>query len=249
MPGGVPSGTHPTGSPVLHLSLLLALASPLAGCASRTGDFGRPSPTASPAYRFIAETTPDLSALYADLTAPAVDLTEAERELQRRIWHFRAPVPKWPQAGPTARANAITDRIAGDHENFVTLSTVLPRVADKDRIRHEALGAFSDTAPKARDMAIARMAENAALRVEICQLVRIRAARYRSDLQALVVAAPENEVVPAERRLLAFEAAIMADCDMGDGGQGHARGQGQKGQGSGRHGAPTDLRAPLTRKG
>ena len=59
-----------------------------------------------------------------------------------------------------------------------------------------------------------------------------------------------NEVVPAERRLLAFEAAIMADCDMGDGGQGHATGQGQAtGQRPGRTGAPTDLRAPLTRKG
>ena len=245
MPGGFRSGAH-----ITSLALLLAAASTLTGCASRTGDFGRPSPTASSASRFVAEHTPDFPALYADITAPDIDLTEAERELVRRMWHFRNPVAKWPQAGPTARANAIADAVAADHENYRNAVNLLPVVGDKDRIRREAMGAFPAIPDKIQSRASEQIAANAAMRVELCQLAMARAARYRADLETLVVAAPENEVVPAERRLLVLEADLMTGCAAIAGGSLNSGTKGYTRQGgTDPSGAPADIRAPLMRKG
>lgn len=168
--------------------------------------------------------------------------TAVEDELMMRLAHFRQ---KWPELPPepSARANALTDRIAIDWSLSETLFEIRQAIAEKARIRAGAGAAFGANHPDAVRRGIARDAADRALFEDHCRRLIDRTRDNRRLLEQLVLIAPEVEVIPAERQLMGLEQRLPKLC----GGEGSATAKGQ-----GRvDGQPVKLEppdAPLVRK-
>lgn len=206
MPALLKAGT--TGARRLHpvAAILVAVTSALAGCAAPAGDFGRPRATA-PLFGAI----PEKIARWKGETGPEIGQTLPEDSLLYRLPHFRQTETPLPP-GSVARANAIADRIAIDHELSGEIAALRPDLAEKSRIRAGARAAFGAAHPLAAAMGKDRDAMDSALLAEHCRRLRRRTAANRAALEELVLVAPEIEVVGAERQLIALEERLPVLC-------------------------------------
>ena len=231
MPARVTAGEYGGKPPLLMVAALLAAASALAGCASATGDFGRPQPDPLVSLKSRLATTRESVERFVGLDALSGDialvdaqhhsrpsrqrgdgLTLVELELRRRHWHFHQPLGAWRETSATARLNAIADRAAEDETLLAELLALAPDLAEKQRIRRGAARMFGRASPQLVADALASQAENERLWQQICIGATGRARWLRRELERQVIAAPEPQAVNAERSLRRLEQRIRQGC-------------------------------------
>jgi hypothetical protein len=176
--------------------MLLALASLFAGCAQTTGDFGRPR-------SFIFE------AWFAERDPTR---TNAEAELDSRLWRFRRSPAVLPTHSPSARFNALRDEIEADRQLIPPLALAFSAAIEKQANRTAAMMGLDHAEADAREDGVARIQRHRAIGAEICPLLMVRIATYRASLESQVVRGPEVEASAAERSLMALANETAAVC-------------------------------------
>lgn len=176
--------------------MLLALASLSAGCAQTAGDFGRPR-------SFILE---------ARFAEGDPTRTNAEAELDSRLWRFRRSPAILPTHSPAARFNALRDEIEADRQLIPPLAFAFSAASEKQAIRAAAMSGLDHPDADAREDGAARIQRHRAIGAEICPLLMVRIATYRASLESQVVRGPEVEAAAAERSLIGLENETAAVC-------------------------------------
>lgn len=195
------------------------LAATLAAC-SPVGDFGRPQLDLAPLGSTISADSKPQAWWYTD-SRP--NLTEQERELRNRAWHFLdRKRPLWQRdetefevseyylrlvtrRPPDAAWAKLLDDIRTDIRLGEVFFVVAARVQKVDRLRAAALGRPTQASLDASDDLVARMAENAGLVGAVESSVYNRIAGYEYAAERLAAEAPsaEERDVRAAIRLLA----------------------------------------------
>jgi hypothetical protein len=195
------------------------IATILAAC-SPTGDFGRPQLDLAPLGSTISVDSESRAWWYTD-SRP--NLTEQERELRNRSWHFldrRRPlrqdaVPRFDVSAYYLRLvdrrppDASWAKLLGDVRTDVRLGNaffaVAARVQKIDRLRAAALARPTQASLDASDNLVARMAENAGLIGAVERSLVNRIASYEYAAERLTAEAPcaEERNVRAALRSLA----------------------------------------------
>jgi hypothetical protein len=173
------------------------IASVLAAC-SPTGDFGRPQLDLAPLGATISADSEPRAWWYTD-SRP--NLTEQERDLRNRSWHFLdRRRPTWQESEPRfevsayylrlvdrrppdASWNRLNDDIRTDIRLGNAFFAVAARVQRTDRLRAGALARPTLAALDASEDLVARMAENAGIvgAVERSLVNRIASYEYAAD--------------------------------------------------------------------
>ena len=195
----------------------IVVAATLAAC-SPVGDFGRPQLDLAPLGSTIsADSKP--AWWYTD-SRPL--LTEHEREMRNRAWHFlERGRPVWREAEPEfevseyylrlvkrrppdAAWSELLDDIRSDIRPADAFFAVAARVQKTDRLRAAALGKPTQASLDASDDLVARMAENAGLVGAVEKSVYNRIAGYEYAAERLAAEAPsiDERNVRAAIRLL-----------------------------------------------
>jgi hypothetical protein len=179
----------------------------LAAC-SPTGDFGRPQLDLAPLGSTISADSKPQAWWYTD-SRP--QLTEQERELRNRAWHFLdRKRPLWQEAEPEFEVSdyylrvvkrrppdaawaKLLDDIRTDIRLGDAFFAAAARVQKTDRLRAAALGRPTQASLDASDDLITRLAENAGLVGAVERALQNRITSYEYAAERLAVEAPGAE--------------------------------------------------------
>jgi hypothetical protein len=110
----------------------------------------------------------------------------------------------------TARYNKLMEDIRNDVVRLDPFFASAHTVTELDRQRERAMAYIPDAKPGERTKAELRMRENEAIILWVRESLQERAASYRLALERLIIAAPSQLAVEAERQLVLLQQRIAA---------------------------------------
>jgi len=110
-----------------------------------------------------------------------------------------------PVRSVASRYERLQEDIEGDRLSIGPFLAAAKRVIGQDVLREKAIAAAHDVDTQQRLDAQARIAENRALILWTCDSIVVRVKRYRYAFEHLVIEGPQQEMLQAERSLVALE--------------------------------------------
>jgi hypothetical protein len=117
-----------------------------------------------------------------------------------------------PFRSSTARYERLISDIRNDMQLMGPFFETASRVADMDLRRKQSLSLVSNLTPDEKEMALNRIAENAAMVEWVCGCLIAHERSYRFALERLVITLPAPVAAEAERVLNAFTRKLEAGC-------------------------------------
>lgn len=117
-------------------------------------------------------------------------------------------------ASQASRYNRLAEDANADRALLAPFRANAIRVVNADRARLRTLEASPRVPAESQEPAQARVIENEALVLWVCERLRFRLASYRYALDNLVVEMPSREAVRAERAIMGLEAETDLVCKL-----------------------------------
>lgn len=115
-----------------------------------------------------------------------------------------------PHASATSRYMRLRDDIEKDRAMIPSFFQLAAQVMEMDAVRERTLDSLAVIAPRERENAMARIAENRIVIWWTHQELKERANRYAYALERLLIETPDRSAIVVERSLMAFSAQVAA---------------------------------------